>query len=62
MEREYDLFEVLSDGAVIWRETVAGHENAIQRLKELSQQTSNEVRIMHILSNTLIASLNGPKA
>lgn len=62
MEREYDLFEVLSDGAVVWRETVSGHENAIQRLKELSQQTSNEVRAMHILSNTLIASMNGPKA
>lgn len=62
MEREYDLFEVLSDGAVVWRETVSGHENAIQRLKELSQQTSNEVRAMHILSNTLIASMSGPKA
>ena len=61
MERDYDLFEVLADGAVIWRETVAGHENAIRRLKELSQETSNEVRVMHVLSNTLIASMNGPE-
>ena len=43
------------------RETVAGHKNAIQRLEELSKQTSNEVRVMHVLSDTLIASLNGPK-
>lgn len=61
MERDYDLFEVLADGGVIWRETVSGHENAIRRLKELSQETSNEVRVMHVLSNTLIASMNGPE-
>jgi hypothetical protein len=61
MERDYDLFEVLPDGGVIWRETVSGHENAIRRLKELSQETSNEVRVMHVLSNTLIASMNGPE-
>jgi hypothetical protein len=61
MDRDYDLFEVLPDGALIWRETVPGHENAIKRLVELSKQTSNEVRVMHVLSKTLIASLNKPK-
>ena len=61
MERDYDLFEVLPDGAVIWQETVSGHENAIRKLVELSKRTANEVRVMHVLSNTLIASLNGPK-
>jgi hypothetical protein len=61
MERDYDLFEVLPDGAPIWRETVSGHENAIKKLLELSKRTSNEVRVMHLLSNTLIATLNGPK-
>ena len=62
MDRDYDLFEVLPDGAVIWKETVPGHENAIQKLVELSKRTSNEVRVMHILSNSLIASMKGPKA
>ncbi|MGD0425230.1 MAG: hypothetical protein ABSC10_00795 [Candidatus Acidiferrales bacterium] len=62
MDRDYDLFEVLPDGAVIWRETVPGHENAIKRLMELSKQTANEVRVMHVLSKTLIASLNKPKS
>jgi hypothetical protein len=61
MERDYDLFEVLPDGAAIWKETVSGHENAIRRLIELSKRTSNEVRVMHVLSNSLIASMNGPK-
>jgi hypothetical protein len=61
LDRDYDLFEVLPDGALIWRETVPGHQNAIKRLVELSKQTSNEVRVMHVLSKTLIASLNKPK-
>jgi hypothetical protein len=62
MERDYDLFEVLPDGAVIWKEAAPDHENAIRRLQELSTQTKNEVRVMHILTNTLIASINGPKS
>jgi hypothetical protein len=60
MEGDYDLFEVLPDGAVIWKESLHGHENAIQRLVELSKQTSNEVRVMHTLTNTLIASHRSP--
>jgi hypothetical protein len=61
MERDYDLFEVLPDGAPMWREMAAGRENALRKLSELSKQTSHEVRVMHILTKTLIASMNGPK-
>jgi len=61
MERKYDLFEVLSDGAPMWRQMVAGQENALRQLGELSKQTSHEIRVMHFLSNTLIASMKGPK-
>jgi hypothetical protein len=62
MEGDCDLFKVLSDGGLIWREMVPGHEKAVRKLVELSQRTSNEVRVMHVLTNTLIASMNGPKA
>lgn len=58
MEREYDLFEVLPDGSAIWKEAVHGHENAIRRLQELSAQTVNEVRVMHLATKTLIAAMN----
>jgi hypothetical protein len=61
MERDYDLFEVLPDGSAIWKEAVHGHENAIRKLRELSAGTTNEVRVMHILTNTLIAALNIPE-
>jgi prophage DNA circulation protein len=62
MEREYDLFEVLSDGAPLWRQMVAGRDNAVRKLTELSKQTTHEIRVMHVLTNTLIASMNGSKA
>src|ERR1700691_2801751 len=62
MERDYDLFEVLPDGAVVWQETVSGHENAIRKLVELSKRTTNEVRVMEFSTNSLIGLLKGPQA
>jgi hypothetical protein len=61
MERDYDLFEHFPDGSLVWHETVSGHEDAIRRLRELAEKTRNEVRAMHVLTNTLIASMNGAK-
>lgn len=60
MNRQYDLFEVYPDGFPVWRETVNGHENAIQRLRELSAKTTNEVRVLHLPTNTVIAAMNAP--
>jgi hypothetical protein len=59
MDREYDLFEVFPDGSLVWRDSVTGHENAIRRLRELVELTDNEFRVMHVPTNTLIASLKG---
>jgi hypothetical protein len=55
------LFEVFPDGSLIWRQNVTGHENAIRRLRELVELTDNEFRVMHVLTNTLIASMKRPK-
>jgi hypothetical protein len=62
VDRNYDLFEILPDGSPIWRCTVAGHETAVHQLRELARQTDNEVRILHLASNTVIAVLNVPPA
>ena len=59
MERQYDLFEHLSGGDVLWRMTVTGHENAIQQLKQLAATTSNEVRVVHLPTQAVIAVMNG---
>ena len=61
MNRDYDLFEMLPDGSPIWKELILGHEEAIRKLKELAKQTTNEVRLMHVPTNTIIASMNAPE-
>ncbi|MGH9748282.1 MAG: hypothetical protein ACRD59_19485 [Candidatus Acidiferrales bacterium] len=62
MDRHYDLFEIMPDGSPLWKCSIAGHENAIQRLRELAALTQNEVRVMHLASNTIIATMNVPPA
>jgi hypothetical protein len=62
MDRDYDLFEVFPDGSLVWRDSVTGHEKAIRRLRELAELTDNEFRVIHVPTNTLIASMNGPKS
>jgi hypothetical protein len=62
MDRSYDIFEIMPDGGPVWRQVVAGHENAITRLKELAATTKNELRLVHIPTNTVIAALNKPES
>lgn len=61
MDRDYDIFEILPDGSPLWKVAVSGHQKAISILQQLATQTENEVRIMHIPTNTLIASMNVPE-
>ena len=57
MDRTYDIFEVVESEAV-WRKTVVGHEQAIRVLQQLAGETTNEVRLMHLLSNSTVAAVN----
>jgi len=59
MDRTYDLFEVVG-GDVMWRSAIVGHENAIRALQQLAKRTTNEVRLMHLASHSLVASTNVP--
>jgi hypothetical protein len=56
MDRECDLFDVFPDCPALWRITISGHEEATER--EYAAPTANEVRLMHLPSNTLIAAMN----
>jgi hypothetical protein len=62
MEHDYDIFEILPDGCVMWRDTIPGQENAVRKLEELSERTLNEVVVMHVPSNSVIVSMKGPRA
>jgi hypothetical protein len=60
VDRSYDLFEIFPDGSALWKGSVVGHEEAIRKLKELAAGTANEVRLMHVPTKTVIATVNPP--
>lgn len=62
VDREYDIFEVLEDGSLVWRESGHGHADSVNKLKALAAKTANEVRMMHLPTKTLIAAMNTPKS
>jgi len=62
VDRNYDIFEVLEDGALVWRGTGVGHMDSIRQLQALAAKTPNEVRLMHLPTKTLIAVMNAPKS
>jgi hypothetical protein len=59
MNRVYDAFEVLPNGVMVWRATVTGHEDAIVRLQQVAKDSTNEFRLMHIPTKTVIATISG---
>jgi hypothetical protein len=62
MNRKYDAFEVLPDGTLIWKAAIVGHENAINKLQEVAKGNTNEFRLMHVPTKTVIATINAGKA
>jgi hypothetical protein len=60
MDRTYDIFERLPDGAVLWREAIAGHERALERMKQLAiaSQSKKEFFLMHIPTKAIVAVIN----
>jgi hypothetical protein len=61
VDRNYDLFEILSDGSPVWRAAIHGRDDALIKLEQLAKQTRNEVRILHVPTKTVVAAMNTPK-
>jgi hypothetical protein len=63
MDREYDIFERLPDGKVLWHEVNRGHERAVERLKQLAaaSQSKNEFFAIHVPTKAIIAVINAKK-
>lgn len=62
MDRDYDIFEKLPDGAVIWHSYVHGLNAARSTLENLARQSKNEFYALHMLTMELAARVNGSKA
>ena len=61
MDREYDIFEKLPDGNLMWRMVITGHNNAISALKRLAGGSQNEFQVMHLPTKAVIAVMNQKK-
>ena len=59
MDRQYDIFQVLTDGALVWRETVVGHQAALDKLGELALSEQCEFQLLYLPDKTVIAKVNG---
>jgi hypothetical protein len=42
----------------VWKGTVPGHREAVIKLQELAKQTENEVRLVHLTTQAVIAAMN----
>jgi hypothetical protein len=58
MNTRYDVFEILSDGSAMWRACVEGTQQALERLKAVGKQTSNECIATDLRTKTIIARVN----
>jgi hypothetical protein len=62
MNNEYDIFELRPDGSLIWRQVIYGRQNARKRLNELAELELNEFLLIHLRTDTLVASTNTSRA
>jgi hypothetical protein len=58
MNREYDAFEVLPNGVMIWKTKIVGQGDAVKKLKEVAKDNANEFRLVHIPTKIVIATIN----
>ena len=61
MDRDYDLFQVLADGTLLWRGTVAGYGAAMDKLEQLALSEPCEFQLLLLPDKTVIATMNARK-
>ena len=54
MDREYEIFECLTDGSVQWRDRVQGLKNTKLRLEELLLDSGNEHFGLHLSTRDIV--------
>jgi len=58
MHREYDIFEILPDGASIWRGAVRGLEQARAAVSDLARQSTNQFLAVHTPTKEIVSRTN----
>lgn len=52
---QYDIFEILPDGAPIWKSSADSEEAALLQLESLGQSCSNELIVVHLPNSRIVA-------
>jgi hypothetical protein len=60
MGKEYDIFEQIN-GDPIWRLSVVGLEAAVEKAGDLASSSSNTIVVLHLQTNTVMATMDNPK-
>lgn len=55
MASNYDIFEILPDGAPMWRCTVDNQNAAVAELESLGKTSQNELIAVHLPSSRIVA-------
>jgi len=58
VDRQYDIFQVLTDGRLVWRETIVGHQAALDKLKQLALSERYEFQLLYLPDKAVIAKIN----
>jgi len=56
MDSVYDIFEIMPDGVLVWKCAVTGQDAALRELESLAMTCKNEIRVVHLSTNTVFAS------
>ena len=56
-EYEYDLFEKLPDGKVLWRMVVTGRDKSLEALRRLAEKSNSEFFAMYVPTKEIIATV-----
>ena len=58
MDHQYDIFEQLPDGTLLWKAVVDHIEAARAKLVSTYANSAHECFAMHIPTNTIVARIN----
>jgi hypothetical protein len=58
LNREYDIFERLPDGTILWKDFVVGLEQTRNKLQELAALSKNEYYAIHTPTKEIVARAN----
>jgi hypothetical protein len=61
VDRDYDLFEILPNGVLLWRAVLSSRERGMKKLQELASISTNQFLLMDVPTNSVIASMNNRK-